>query len=192
MTVPCSMDTSCKNGVAVRGEQFAKCALCRLSPSNMGRVMAHHWVPIKSVDGRKIRHPQLICEKRLIKSVNRLQKLEQKRKRDPNKRKVLRRAAQAEKATERNIIHATQNSGRRNRDGDHIHGESITLDTKLQTTRENPVIQLAELEKVRADAMRSGKQIGGLVIRNKHNVGVVVLTESDFALLTKGLDESAH
>lgn len=194
MATPCMMDLYCLNSKMITGtEARAKCALCRLSPDNTGRDMAHYWRPTQyAKDTRKDKHPNLKAEKLQKKIAKHQAKLVKNRQRDPQKRQISRLARQAEKSTERNIIHATQNSGRRNRDGDHVHGNNITLDTKLQTTRENPVILLVELEKVRADAVRSGKKIGGLVIRNKHNVGVVVLAEEDYALLTKGLDESAH
>lgn len=195
MSTPCNMELVCKNSPLMAGEQGAKCSLCRLSPENREKDMAHYWCPTKPAreHGHK-HHPLLEADKRFNKAADRLQKLLDKRKRDPKKRKISRLAAQAEKTTEKNIIHATQNSGRRNKDGDHVSIGQITLDTKLQSTRENPVIFLGELEKVREDAMRAGKLIGGLVIRNKHNVGVVVLKIEDYAVLTKGLqeDESAH
>lgn len=190
------MASVCKNSPDYLGEQGAKCALCRLSPDNEGRQMAHYWKPIKIAVKE---HPDLKNEKLLIKALSRMADLRAKYGVDKKKRKVSRLAAQAEKKTERNIIKATLNSGRRNKDGDHVSMGIITLDTKLQTTRENPVIFLGELEKVRADAVRSGKLVGGLVIRNKNNVGCVVLKEEDYAELTRHLlcpterkDESAH
>ncbi len=195
MSTPCEMELHCRNSEANSSEVLTKCALCRLSPDNIGKKMAQYWAPTKLArDLNLTKHPDLEGEKRFAKFKTRLAKLTKKRSRDPNKRKVSRLAAQAEKTTEKNIIRATKNSGRRNKDGDHISLGMITLDTKLQTTRENPVILLSELEKVRDDAMRSGKLIGGLVIRNKHNVGVVVLSEEDYTILTKGLkiDESAY
>jgi hypothetical protein len=188
MATPCLEVMFCKNSPENRGEQYTKCDLCRLSPINIGRSMVHFWSPTKEARGMGLtKHPIIEEEKRNTKASARLFKLDKKRNRDKGRIKTSRLATAAEKATERNIIHATMNSGRRNKDGDHVHKGNITLDTKLQTTRDNPVILLAELEKVRSDAMRSGKLIGGLVIRNKQGVGVVVITEADFALLTKGL-----
>lgn len=199
MATPCNMDLVCRNGDFIQGEQHAKCALCRLSPENQGRNMAHFWSPTKPARQAKTKHPQLEREKQMNKGARALIKLMEKHKRDPKKRTISRLAAKAEKKTEKQIIHATKNSGRRNKDGDHVQAGIITLDTKLQTTRENPVIFLGELEKVRGDAMRAGKLIGGLVIRNKHNVGCVVLKEEDYAELTRRLlypsernNESAH
>lgn len=180
----CSMDWACKNGVRHKGEALAQCALCRFAYDNLGRSMSHHWIPLEKL----LKHPALEAEKYQKKIDKHRQVLDRKRQRDPKKRQVSRLAAKAEKITERNIIHATKNSGRRNKDGDHVSMGMITLDTKLQTTRENPVILLGELEKVRNDAMRAGKQIGGLVIRNKYNVGVVVFSEQDYATLTQGLN----
>ena len=184
MSNSCSVGNLCKNSPENIGEAKAKCALCALSPDNEGRNMSHYWRPtVKRLD-----HPELERRRLLIKALAHMEDLRAKYNKDPKKRKISRLANKAERITEKNIIHATKNSGRRNRDGDHIHINQVTLDTKLQTTRENPVIFLGELEKVRADAMRAGVLIGGLVIRNKHNVGVVVLAEDDYALLTKGLE----
>lgn len=186
MSSPCDLADYCKNSPQAIGEARAKCALCRLSPENEGRHMVHYWSPFEDTIQR---HPVLEKEKRDKKWARHATNLEAKRNRDPKKRTISRLAEQAERKTEANIIQATRNSGRSNKDGDHVSMGNITLDTKLQTTRENPVIYLHELEKVRGDAMRSGKIIGGLVIRNKHNVGCVVLTEEDYALLTKGLKD---
>lgn len=178
------MELKCVNSANFKGEAMARCALCRLSPDNLGRDMAHFWRPIEI----RFKHPLLLQEK----IDRKIHKARMKRvanwSRDPKKRKISRLASQAEKTTEKNIIHATKNSGRSNKDGDHVSLGMITLDTKLQTTRDNPVIYLHELEKVRGDAMRSGKLIGGLVIRNKHNVGCVVISEEDYAILTRGLN----
>ena len=80
-------------------------------------------------------------------------------------------------------IKATRNSGRTNKDGDHLLAESIVLDTKLQSQRINPQVNLAELDKVRFQAVSHNKAFGALVLRNKHDVGVVVMAEADFAKL---------
>lgn len=183
MSTPCHMDASCMNGEFQLGK-LAKCALCRLSPDNKGRQMSHYWVAAKPDVGPKPKHPDLQAEHRNAKFQKRIEKLQAKRSRDGKKRHLLHRSDLAEKRTEKQIIHATKNSGRRNKDGDHVHLGMVTLDTKLQSTRENPIINLAELEKVRADAQRAGKLIGGLVIRNKHGVGCVVLKEEDYARIT--------
>lgn len=176
----CLLASSCRNSTEVVGEENAKCDLCRLSSDNIGRTMSHYWVPIGSAHI----HPLLEEEKRKKKLTKRINSLNKKRSRDPSRRKISRQASLAEKKTQSNIIHATKNSGRSNKDGDHVHLGLITLDTKLQTTRDNPVIFLAELEKVREDSKRAGNMIGGLVIRNKHNVGCVVLKEEDYVKLT--------
>lgn len=185
MSEPCEVSNFCKNSPKNIGEVRAKCALCRLSPDNLERDMTEYWIPIKLAKDLRIKHPVLEERRRLIKALAHMEDLRAKYGRDKTKRKVSRLAAQAEKKTEKNIIRATKNSGRSNKDGDHVSMGVITLDTKLQTTRENPVIFLGELEKVRADAMRAGKLMGGLVIRNKNNVGCVVLKEEDYAELTR-------
>lgn len=171
----CVLSGSCKNSTDLAGEQASKCALCRLSPDNAGRNMSHFWKPVIA----KQLHPKLVEEKRSSKIAKRILKLTKKNSADKNKRKISRLAAKAEKQTEKQIIHATKNSGRSNKDGDHVLYKSITLDTKLQTTRSNPIIKLDELEKVRRDAVRANMMAGGLLIRNKHGVGVVVFREED-------------
>lgn len=103
------------------------------------------------------------------------------------KQRILLQAERAERQTERNFIHSTRNSGRVNKDGDHVVAGDITLDTKLQSKNINPIVHLHELVKVGADAQRAGKRMGALCLRNSKGVGVVVMTEADFAWLVKGL-----
>jgi len=76
-----------------------------------------------------------------------------------------------------------KNSGRSNKDGDHVAAGEITLDTKLQSKRTNPVILLHELVKVGEDARRAGNWMGALVLRNMNGIGVVAIAEADFARL---------
>lgn len=166
----------CQNSVENAGEGRQKCTFCRLAPDNE-HVSGQYWRPIN----RLMRHPVLKQEQRDA-ARGRAQAAHQRRlTRDKGKQRVLRRAGKAEQTTERNIIVATKNSGRSNRDGDHIAAGQITLDTKLQSTRDNPVVLLSELAKVREDAARAGNVIGGLVLRNRSGVGVIVFSEADFA-----------
>lgn len=183
MSSPCELAGHCRNSPGLAQPMLVACAMCRLSPENLGRDMNQYWQPIEF----GMKHPLLVEEKAKRKLQKRFDKLTAKRGRDANKRKVSRLAQQAEKTTEKKIIQATKNSGRQNKDGDHVSLGMITLDTKLQTTRENPVIFLHELEKAREDATRAGTLVGGLVIRNKHNIGCVVLKEEDYAELTRRL-----
>lgn len=175
----------CTNSEENAGAEFSQCALCRFSPENIDKPYPSYWKPQLRYKGMK--HPLITKEKLQKKSQERKKKLEEKRHRDFAKRRISRQAILAERKTEKNIIHATKNSGRSNKDGDHVSAGDITLDTKLQTTRDNPIIWVAELEKVRRDAKRAGRQIGALVIRNRSNIGFVVLAESDYAELVKGL-----
>jgi K+/H+ antiporter YhaU regulatory subunit KhtT len=110
--------------------------------------------------------------------------------RDKGKKRIVRKAAKAEKTTEQNIIRSTVNSGRSNKDGDHIAAGSITLDTKMQSTRTDMVVHLEELSKVRDDATRAGNSVGGLVLRNKFGVGVVVIREDDFGKILAQLGDT--
>ena len=112
-------------------------------------------------------------------------KLASKQGKDKARVRIGRKAARAEKTTEKSIIKSTVNSGRSNNDGDHISGGSIVLDTKMQSSRTHPVIRLEELTKVRAQAKAAGYPMGALVLRNRLNQGFVVMDEADFAVLVK-------
>ena len=104
MSTPCNMANWCKNSPAIVGDARAKCAICRLSPDNEGRQMAHYWKPFK----KKEKHPELERERQLIKALAHMYDLRAKYNVDQKKRKISRVAKQAEKTTERNIIHATK------------------------------------------------------------------------------------
>lgn len=175
--VPCDESHLCLNSVERAGIDGGKCGICRLSPTGHSRM--NYWKP--SVPGTK--HPGLIAVKKQEKLDKHIAQIAKKRNADIGRRRLLIKASQAEKTTERNLIRATKNSGRSNKDGDHIAVGEITLDTKLQTTRENPVVLLHELHKVGEDAKRAGNWMGALVLRNTNGIGVVAMTESDFARL---------
>jgi hypothetical protein len=166
-------------------------AVCLASPNHKGEAAlcgGCKWSPAEPVEGRdcfrskeKVQFPrkeQAEYEARRAKSsAKRTVKLGK----DRGRQKVGRRAAAAEKKTERVLVRSTRNSGRSNRDGDHVAVDCISLDTKFQSGNINPVVNLAELAKIKADARRAGNPIGALVLRNKFNVGVVVLAEEDWA-----------
>jgi hypothetical protein len=175
---PCSVGGSCRNSPENAGLPRSKCSTCRLSPGNED-LPQQHWSP---KDGSK--HPELLKEKRSLRISKNQARIDERRSKDRGRQRVLKKATRAEKQSERNIIKATKNSGRSHKDGDHVSIGHITLDTKLQSQRDNPIVLLSELEKVRRDATRAGNTIGGLVLRNKHGVGVVVLHEDDYAKLT--------
>lgn len=177
---PCDAFAQCENQPLV-GVPIRACDQCKFAKRLGGR--SNRWAPYKP----GLKHPLVVQAKRAQKREADQVKQDRKRNRDRAKMRVLSLAARAEKQTDRNIIKATKNSGRTNRDGDHVMAGQITLDTKLQTTRLNPVVQVAELEKVRADARRGGNSIGALVLRNENGHGFVVLAEEDFAQLVKGL-----
>lgn len=179
--LPCEERDRCLNGSESQQEVENFCYDCRFALKFPGR--SNHWRPLKK--GEK--HPRVVAEKKQKKLVEIQAKQAHKRNRDRGKMRVLSLASRAEKQTERKIIQATRNSGRSNKDGDHVLAGRITLDTKLQTGRVNPVVLVAEVEKVREDARRAGNPIGALVLRNQNGDGFVVLAEEDFALLVKGL-----
>ena len=175
----------CRNSILVTSESLARCNLCRLSPT--GGSDRDYWVPTDDARRNRTKHPVIEAEKR-EERIGRMRKKQQvKKERDRSRVNVGRQAASAEKRTERNIIQATKNSGRSHMDGDHLSAGQITLDTKHQSLRANPIVLLSELEKVRGDAVRAGAAIGGLVLRNKNNVGVVVFAERDYARIADQL-----
>jgi hypothetical protein len=135
----------------------------------------HYWKPVSHT----YTHPILVKEKRDAKRAKTIAKRAAEKAKDPSKQARLREAARAERRTNDKIIKSTRNSGRVNKDGDHLLGNNVILDTKLQSNAENPVIHLHELDKVRSDASRAGRPVGCLVIRNKNGRGVVVIDERD-------------
>ena len=179
--LPCAEGAECLNSLDALGQGSAKCGVCRWSPD--GTNSTSFWKPR---DGKR-KHPQAI-EAKKVKAKAHLKELRVKRETaDRARRKIQKKAEKAERLTESNYIKATKNSGRSNKDGDHTVGGHITVDTKLQTTCENPVVKLHELHKVRKDAKRAGNWIGCLTLRNRSDVGVVVMAEEDFAKLTAWL-----
>lgn len=94
-------------------------------------------------------------------------KADKKNKRASDTSKRNKRAARAESdAIELIGARKTSNSGRKRRDGDG-HTKNFLIDVKNQDTRENPIIDVDELDKARAQALMHNKQCGVLVIVNK-------------------------
>jgi hypothetical protein len=174
----CDQGSNCKSSIELGGSMNTQCHVCRLSPNNED-LPDHHFRPL---DPRKP-HPILKAEKREAARLKTRAAHDKRMARDRGKVRVYRKATRAEKKTESNIITSTRNSGRVNRDGDHLVDGRITLDTKLQSQREHPVVNLAELRKVRNDAENANSIVGGLILRNKHGVGVVVFAEEDLVTL---------
>jgi hypothetical protein len=180
----CNEGADCLNSISKVGFGNQKCGICRFAPNNDGPLAVSYWKPI---DGKR-QHPAAIAAKRVKKQARTIELRLEKRGRDAAKRKISVLAARAEKQTESNIIRATKNSGRSRKDGDHLAAGQITIDTKLQSKRSNPVVHLMELAKVREDAGRAGNWLGCLVLRNRSGVGVVAIAEDDFARLIKLLE----
>jgi hypothetical protein len=189
--VPCSEGNNCKYSPQNAGEQGTRCVGCRLSPEHdSDDDLPSNWKPLD----KRLKHPKLEQEKR-ARHYERQRELRDKRlSKDKNRKRVITLAEKAERDTERQIIKATKNSGRSNKDGDHLAGDLISLDTKLQTKRLHPVVNANELAKIRNDAKTAGALLGGLIIRSKTGLGVVVFHEDDFAKilqLIKGQKDNA-
>jgi len=177
---PCHAAHLCLNS-PVNAESHS-CDHCRFATAGGG--VTNLWRPVNH--GEK--HPDLAAAKDEARRSRQRVATEKRTNRNRAKIAVQRLAERAERATERNIIHATANSGRVNRDGDHISAGRIVLDTKNQPSRLNPIVQVVELEKARQDARRAGYPIGGLVLRNQLGHGFVILAEEDYARLVAGLE----
>lgn len=178
-----TMIESCDQGIRCANSKensaVPSCGSCRLAPGNETHVI-QHWRP--AIPNAK--HPVLEAEKRVAKQLKVEGRATVRRNKDRKRRAIGKIAVRAERRTEQAAIVATKNSGRSHQDGDHVSHGYITLDTKLQSGNINPVVHLFELEKIRRDARRGGNTFGGLVLRNKFNVGVVVMNEDDFHKLT--------
>jgi hypothetical protein len=182
----CKMAYMCRNSVEIAGDRRQKCSVCRLSPPNVG-YSTDYWSPIDY----RAKHPQLEFESKRRRAEKLKQRRLERKNKDRNRQQVLSRSARAERQTEQSIIKATKNSGRSRRDGDHVAAMTISLDTKQQSQRNNPVVQMHELAKIREDAARAGYSIGALVLRNASNVGVVAIHEKDFAIILELINERA-
>jgi hypothetical protein len=181
----CSVGANCKNSITSIGKGRAHCPDCRLAPDNE-ELAATHWRPKTPRD----RHPVLEAEKLQARRNKAQANLTKRLGVNRNRRAVGKRAARSEaKALKTLNAVPTVNSGRKLMDGDMSGAGIITLDNKDQSKNENPVVSMAELHKVREDAKRAGKPIGGLILRNKFGVGVVVFDEADFARVLGYLTE---
>lgn len=184
--VPCSEGEHCKNSPFNSARPLCmECNLCPVASVNLN-FKEHHWKATSS----KHKHPIVEAKKRYAKYQKTLERAKKRAAKDPARQARTRAAARAERKTNAAIIKSTRNSGRVNRDGDHVFDGRICLDTKQQSNTENPVVHLHELDKVRRDARNSGYPIGGLVLRGSTGRGVVVFDERDLSALRKGgLDE---
>lgn len=179
----CSVGISCKNSITTIGKARAQCCDCRLAPDN-ANVTSSRWRPVSSRD----KHPVIEQEKLEAARAKKQASFAKRQGVDRNRRAVGKQAARSEAA----VITATKNSGRSFKDGDFTAAGMITLDNKDQSQLINPVVRLDELQKVRLDAQRAGNPIGGLVLRNKFGVGVVVFLEKDFGSILGYLTEKTH
>ena len=177
----CNYGSSCLNSLSCLGVLSAKCGVCKYAPN--GNNFSSFWKP----SDKKMKHPNQVAEKEANRKTRQLELKVKKQIVDKDKQALLRKAAAAERQTEKNIIRATKNSGRSHRDGDHTLANSITLDTKLQTNRTNPLVDMSQLYKVREDAKNAGNSFGALVLRTPGNSGVVVMLEDDFSNLIANL-----
>jgi hypothetical protein len=183
---PCDQADLCWNSPKFKGEEAASCSMCRLAPANLGTLLAQRWAPVRS----GFQHPLLVLEKLEEAREKReagFQKILAKNKQVARQR-VQKSARQAEINTQEEVIQATRNSGRTNRDGDHLLDTRIVLDTKQQSKRIHPLVNLAELEKVRRQARENNRAVGGLVLHNKHGVKVVVFALEDLSRIAVTTD----
>lgn len=175
----CKEGPFCSNGPS--NNLQPRCPDCRLSSNAYHGATRHYWKPISHTYS----HPVLNKEKRDAKYAKAAAKAAANKAKDRSKQALLRKSERVERKTNDRIIKATKNSGRVNRDGDHLLNNHIVVDTKLQSNAKNPRINLHELDKVRADAKRAGQPYGVLCIQNSTGRSVIVCDQADFAALTK-------
>jgi hypothetical protein len=179
VAVPCEQFLLCKASPHYVGEAQAKCRMCRFAQAN--GASANGWRPL--VSGAK--HPQAQAEKFEAQRERAAARFRLRLAKSKPRQRVAKQAEAAERGTEREIIKATVNSGRRNQDLDHVSRERILLDTKSQSKNEHPVVRLAELDKARRQAREAGYPIGGLVLVNKYGRRVVAFDIEDYAKVVK-------
>lgn len=177
----CEEEKNCKNSPTYQGS-FSKCSECKWSLCNGVTVFGTRdlWRPLRKSLRHSRREVFRRWEAKEKRTRRRYQGQQLRAKQDRSRQKRLRQAKAAEKRTEQQIIKATKNSGRVRGDGDHLSQNRIALDTKQQSARLNPVVVLAELDKIRQDARRNGLAAGGLVIENQHQRLVVVFDLEDY------------
>jgi hypothetical protein len=173
--LPCDSAGDCLNSPENRGsDQDSQCRFCKYAKAGGGVIS--QWKGFNS----KAKHPEIEAEKVAVRKQRHQDAVATRAARDKGKRRRVKTAARAEKKTNDNIIKATKNSGRVNKDGDAVHAGRITIDTKLQSDRIHPIVDLGELDKIRRQARLAGNPIGALVLRNKLGQGVIVMDETDY------------
>lgn len=184
--IPCEFgETRCWN--SPKNSRCPKCSTCTLSPvyteqSAPPLLTSNYWHPI----AKGLKHPIVEQRKRRASAERRAFRATVRQSKDIRRRAVAKYALGAERLTEK-VITSTANSGRKNKDGDHV-SFGVTLDTKHQSQRVNPVINWDELDKVRRDAQRGGNAVGGLVLHSPHRAAVVIALE-DWATLMRQVED---
>lgn len=178
--VPCSMADQCRN--APGHTVVPKCSNCKLSPVvsiDSHGAWGSYWRPIN----KGVKHPILEKLKHKESIAKRVALSDKRKLKDKRRQRVGVQAKKAEQLTEK-VIQSTANSGRKLMDGDHTSFE-VTLDTKNQSQRVEPVIHWDELDKVRRDAKRSGKAVGALVLHSSNQRAAVVVALEDWVTLMR-------
>ena len=174
---PCEQVLDCRNSDEWRGPRYGDCRFCRFAKANGGEQNCYK--PMSSMVAKI--HPIERAEKRQ-RAIDRQQgKIAARKAKNSQKRKLAKQAARAEAGTNREIIRATVNSGRSHQDLDHISRDRILLDSKNQSQRVHPLVDLTELDKARRQAVAAGYPVGGLVLINQHGRRVVVFDIEDYA-----------
>ena len=179
MAVPCEQFLVCRASPHYTGEALAKCRTCRFAQANGGN--ANGWRPVQ----KGTRHPMAEAEKRQAQRERASSRLAHRMAKNKPRQRVLKQAERAERGTEREIVRATVNSGRRDRNLDHISRDRILLDSKNQSNHEHPVVHLAELDKARRQARDANYPVGGLVLVNQYGRRVVVFDLEDYAKVVR-------
>jgi hypothetical protein len=180
VAIPCELFMDCRNASYYVGEGLAKCWRCRFAKANGGAMNMYRPQEMSP----KV-HPVEAEEKRQAKVERGKAKLAVRRAKNKPRQRVAKQAERAERGTEKAIIEATVNSGRRDQNLDHISRDRILLDTKSQSKHMHPVVDLHELDKARRQALAANYPVGGLVLVNKYGRRVVVFDVEDYAKVVR-------
>jgi hypothetical protein len=161
MEAGCAVQNNCRNAP----DNCWKCKFDRCNLLACPGVWDNEYNPIV----KTIKHPQILAEKESLKKAS----ATARKNRNPQKMRIQAGAAKAEA-----VVKESLNSGRTYSDGD-LTSEDLCIDVKKQIAL-SPHIKMSDWDKVQADAVRTKKKYGVLIIKNATDEAFVVMPESLF------------
>lgn len=177
----CSVRQFCVN-------QDYRCWICKVEEPNSDTL----YYKSNGEPGAPRIHPMKANEKEEKKKKDKQEKINKKKDNKINKSKQTlanimeqnakkRADAILKKTQKKDFFSHTINSGRANRDVDHVmHQGEIRLDSKHQSKLLNHQVKLSELEEARNKAHKFNSNLGGLILFNKEARSVVVFDYEDW------------